>query len=359
MLTNSLMIILLTVLTVICLWDSKYKCQKEKFFDIKCGQALRGIFCLIVVLVHVPLNYQNRIQDMIGSFAYVGVTYYFMISSYGLKYSFDKKTEYFKLFWLKRIPKLLIPIILINLLITLWGLLTGNYAFDIKSILYIDEWVRILILFYFAFWLIYKIPFANGRRGWCWQDLIICGFVLVCSLLDKLTPIKITSIWPTESIGFVWGIVLYDSIDFFQRYVNKKWLQKTSIMFVLAVVLGLIYLKFKSIYFWGDYCLKIILGEVLLILILCIMVRVDISNRINLFLGRISYEVYLLHGYIFSIVRNVGKDTFNSGIYIWISIIVTIILAFVVNVISNWIYIKYHCFLEMCYNNVRIKRDKH
>lgn len=34
---------------------------------------------------------------------------------------------------------------------------------------------------------------------------MICVIVFVCSLTDKLTEIKITSIWPVECIGFIWG----------------------------------------------------------------------------------------------------------------------------------------------------------
>ena len=43
----------------------------KHFFDINNSNALRGFWCLIVVLVHIPVAHQNRIQDMIGSFAYL------------------------------------------------------------------------------------------------------------------------------------------------------------------------------------------------------------------------------------------------------------------------------------------------
>ena len=44
------------------------KQEDSHFFDKENTNALRGFWCLIVVLVHIPLLYQNRIQDMIGSF---------------------------------------------------------------------------------------------------------------------------------------------------------------------------------------------------------------------------------------------------------------------------------------------------
>lgn len=338
MVTNGLMILLLIALVFICFWNIKYECDREHYFNIKDTSALRGIFSIVVVLVHVPLNYQNTVQDMIGSFAYVGVTYYFMVSSYGLKYSYVKKENYLKSFWSQRIPKLLIPVFLVNFVYIFSELLAGNTVLNLRTVFHINDWVMVLFLFYGAFWLIYSIPCSNNRIEWCWQDVVICIFVLACSLVDKLTVVKITQIWPTECMGFMWGIILYNSIGWLKKYINNKWLMKIFMVFVIAIVIGIAYLKFKHVFFWGDYCLKIVLGIVLLSLLLGLLIRLDVSNNVNLFLGKISYEVYLLHSYIFAIVAFLGGDKIESGIFIWISIIVTIILALGIHSLSNWIY---------------------
>lgn len=55
------------------------------FFNLTNTTAMRGFWCIIVILVHIPAVYQNRIQDLMGSFAYIGVTFFFMTSAYGLK----------------------------------------------------------------------------------------------------------------------------------------------------------------------------------------------------------------------------------------------------------------------------------
>ena len=50
-----------------------------------------------------PSKFTNPIQDIIGSFAYVGVFAFFMISSFGCRTSVEKNPNYLNGFWRKRI----------------------------------------------------------------------------------------------------------------------------------------------------------------------------------------------------------------------------------------------------------------
>ena len=93
MITYGIMTFILLFLAGLLLVGAEYKPDSKHFFDIDNTNALRGFWCLIVVLVHIPAVYQNPIQDMIGSFAYIGVTFFFMTSAYGLRLAVDKKPE--------------------------------------------------------------------------------------------------------------------------------------------------------------------------------------------------------------------------------------------------------------------------
>ena len=66
------------------LWKAKLTDDTGHFFDKNNSNAMRGFWCFIVILVHTPVVYQNTIQDIMGSFAYVGVTFFFMASGFGL-----------------------------------------------------------------------------------------------------------------------------------------------------------------------------------------------------------------------------------------------------------------------------------
>lgn len=83
----------------------------------------------------------------------------------------------------------------------------------------------------------------------------------------------------------------------------------------------------------GDYCLKIFLGFVLLMLILQLIRRIKIENKVLAFLGSILYDVYLLHGIVFTIRVGVVRID-NSGAFVWSAVIITIIFAVIVKKIS-------------------------
>lgn len=75
MLTVFCMILLVLFLGFVVLYrDSDGR--KSTFFDLESTNCMRGFWCIIILLVHIPSEYQNSIQDAIGSFAYIGVTFF-------------------------------------------------------------------------------------------------------------------------------------------------------------------------------------------------------------------------------------------------------------------------------------------
>ena len=162
--TYILMLIFIVLYTGGVLSGAKYLPEKENFFDSYDSQMLKGMFCVIVVLVHVPSGYQNRIQDMIGSFAYIGVTFFFMSSAYGLKYGIKNKKNYLKHFWRRRLTALLTPVIVCKIVNIIFLIATGQKV-QLLTFFNINAWVRVLLLFYLVFWLIQYLPYKLGGSG--------------------------------------------------------------------------------------------------------------------------------------------------------------------------------------------------
>lgn len=324
MITYILMGLLLLSFAFISIWNCKYVDNANNCFDLKHTAALKGIFCILVILVHVPEANQNKIQDMLGSFAYIGVTFYFMASAYGLKYGVKHKKNYLKHFWRNRFTAILIPAIVINILSFLIKLSFRDNC-SALSIIDINDWVKLLILYYIAFYIIYGL-IPEKLLSEKYKDILLCLFVILTSLIDKFTSLKITFIWPTESIGFVYGIIFANLIQQFKAKTEVNYKMNSILLIILSLILGIAYLKFKPIYFLGDYCLKILLGFALLLTLLYITSHIRIENRFNQFLAGISYEVYLLHGIIFWALERTNFHL-SSGVFIWISIIITIVLS--------------------------------
>ena len=140
--------------------------------------------------------------------------------------------------------------------------------------------------------------------------------------------------WCPEVMGFVWGILLYRTKNRFLRILNDKWMMKSLLLCVIAGIVGIGYLKFKIIPFWGDYLLKIILGILIISFMLAINVKVSIGNRVSNYLGSISFEVYLVHILAFNVVKKIEPDM-SSGVFIFVSLILTVALASVIKRIST------------------------
>lgn len=165
MITYARMLALLSLYAMVVLLGVKYQPDKDSFFDTHDTLMLRGLFCIIVVLVHVPASYQNRIQDMIGSFAYIGVTFFFMTSAYGLKWSTLHKKNYLHHFWRKRLPAILLPQLLANVISACINVASGEQV-SFLTFIYVDSWVRILLLFYLVFWTVYRIEMHCKLTAW-------------------------------------------------------------------------------------------------------------------------------------------------------------------------------------------------
>ena len=111
---------------------------------------MRGIWCLIVILVHILVPYQNRIQDMLGSFSYIGVTFFFMTLAYVLRLGITKDPDNIRHFWRRRLPKLLIPMFLVNIVSLIFHVLEVN-GISLGILMNINGWVQWVLVCYLIF----------------------------------------------------------------------------------------------------------------------------------------------------------------------------------------------------------------
>ncbi|WP_022769270.1 acyltransferase family protein [Butyrivibrio sp. NC2007] len=327
----AIMLGILLFLAVDILFKAKIKEDSSHFFDLSNSKAMRGFWCFIVILVHVPAAYQNRIQDMIGSFAYIGVTFFFMTSGYGLALSYAKSESSLKMFWRKRLPKLLITTWVIAAIFEPLACIFLDKQPNILGIFRVSGWVLWLIICYFFFWITHLFKTKTNVLNDAICIALVVAFSLTMYFL-KHKGIVVNTIWPTECYGFAWGILLYRFKDRFIEAMSSKWIIKTIVIMVVALCFGMAYLKFKPVFFAGDYLLKVILGVAITAFVLATNVKVSYGNKINSFLGEISFEIYLLHGRVFKMVYTL-LPKLKSGVFIICSIVLTVICALVVHFI--------------------------
>ena len=332
--------ILLTALLLLALMGCVlYKAKvhtdvNQEFFNIQSTDALRGLWSIIVILVHIPKDYGNIIQDMAGSFAYVGVTFFFLISGYGLSLGILRSGTIQKGYWLKRLPKLLLPQLMVNIFSVLSFWLIFGDTITVSSLVWIARWLRWLLTCYLIFWLSHTLC-TNHK----WANAAIAICVTVFSITQyclKQRGILTQSIWPTEVFGFLWGIVLAVHYAGLKNQGQHFWFRKTALICAAALLLGVLYLKFKGVIFWGDYLLKIVLGLAIIAFILFLNLKVSIGNKALDFLGKISYELYLSHTIVINIVERALKNA-SSGVFILTVFAASLIIATIIHYICAFV----------------------
>lgn len=306
-------------------------------FSKKYTDALKSICCIVVVMVHFPPLFQNPMQDFIGSFAYVCVTLFFMISSYGMELSVEKKPDYLRHFWRNRLVSLLIPCAFVNLFAYLASIMIKGSDTPSDILWTLNSYILILLEYCVWFYCVQLLRRKlNITNHWIVDGLLIVG--VVASSLFLYLPsegaLSSTLGWCYERYGLIWGIILYRFAPHIKKWLTGHRGTKLILFLVLSMMLGLAYLKYKTVFFYGEYMLKIILGFIIIVFMLLVTIGREYSNRIIIYLGAISYEVYLIHGFVIGSLQSLAPEL-SSGKFILLTYIFTVIFADIVHRLSK------------------------
>lgn len=309
----------LTMLIVL-FYGSKKDDNETFFFSKDYTTVLKGLCCIFIVIGHTPVEYKNTLQDILSSFGYVRVTLFFMMTGYGISLCADQKVGYMKSFWRNRLAALLIPGLLVNIAaFFMHRAIRGSY--NLGDIVFIDPYIYVLLQYYVFFYLVYYGKRIYGDKV---GNIILVFGVILSSFLDYILNDEIRA-WPYERMGLVWGIILYYKYNTIKAFVHPN-VKKIVIFFALSLILGLSYVEYKYVYFWGEYLLKIILGAVLIILLFLLSSNRIWGNKVMSFFGDIYYEVFLSHLLIMQFVQTYVKNV-SSGEFILLVAALTIIFS--------------------------------
>lgn len=322
-----MMVVFLLLFATCVLFRIKICKEKEYFFSPEYTKCLKGIMCIVVVLVHIPQNYSNAIQDAIGSFGYICVTLFFLFSAYGLMYSVENKKDYIKKFPRNRLLVLLIPYFISNVLSVIFKIGQISVKDAALGVLGLGSisFVTVLIVYYILFYLINRF-LKNKTIKW----IILILLPIIYSALNYRFG---WDRWCVEELGLSYGTIIYLVFNKYIKRLSVNTIIKTILLGIISIVLGILYLKFKTVNICGDYLLKIVLGIAIILFVFAFTYIFKIKNKLLLKLGSISYEVYLLHGIAMYLIQ---KTTITqSWIYIYLTILLTVIFAYILNKFCN------------------------
>jgi peptidoglycan/LPS O-acetylase OafA/YrhL len=293
-------------LALLAFWFAR-RGDEGVFLDRSASEQLRGVAILFVMVGHIGAHVlaRNESWPVLGKF---GVSVFFLLSGFGLARSWKKRELLLKEFVFRRLSRVMIPYCTVTILIlsadyfllnrryslytmllTLGGI---NLSIAAKHIDYVRWYITVLLIWYTVFAIYMKR--SSGRQSIVW--LFVVGVILV------VVNYYITSLG-YAFLSFPCGVLIgfyYERLCSYLKRYTRGTLLMISIAGLTASYLTCEYMFAKignSVPF-----ISVVFGrEILLVGVgFWLMVTAYSAGRYRssflMFIGRYSYEVFLLHG---------------------------------------------------------------
>ncbi len=336
---NSIVLISLLVLGIPILYgiifSKKVKLANTDYFLSKQQtDSLRGIAIIMIMYSHyypligVDYNKTPVIAQLLLSFGMIGVALFLFMSGYATMISKEKKTNYLKGYIPNRIYRLYIPFIFVFLFYVILIYSNGGQV-TIQNILFVplmslpnttNWYLKVQLALYILFFILTKF-FKNSKR------VIVISFICCFVYMIVGFLCKIDNFWYESCYMFPLGMAFALYRDNILSFLNKKYIVKIGLSFLVAGILYIPYYLYGGVLFEIGYLFGITQ------LIICLSAKLLCNSLFLSFIGKISLELYLSHTLYLGILRPtlyVEENIFSYMVFM----ILSIMLAYAVNKIS-------------------------
>ena len=321
--------------------------RRENYLSLENSICLKGILAICIVICHLwgPLVLGNPSlsNGMIGNtvgricavLGYLSVALFFFLSGYGLCVQYQKKGDiYLRDFLLKRV----LPLYLINVLLIIFYslsnlLLKGEFSWQIvlQSFLFGETviskgwYLQAILVWYLFFFIVFK--FIKSSKA---QIIAMIGAFLV--YLTACLIVKLPSTWYEGVFCLPLGIIWAKYFKQVNEILSKiKWFVLSILIVGLLFAVSFVFGNFSFLPNPIRIAVKSVSACMFTILVVLFLRIIPINNIITRFLGKISLEIYVFHGFFLTLYR-CKWIYINSGIlYIALIFISSIGLAFAVH----------------------------
>lgn len=298
--------------------------------------VLKGMLSILIILSHVNFHADIPMFKSITNWGGTKVALFFFLSGYGLINSYIRVGEgYMDGFLVKRIWKIVKPLLVITLVYLGFVFLdTGKFPDAIveglllygKTPLPYSWFVYVIVLAYISFFFVFRLKIRVERK-------IAFTFIVMLFISMGLYRLGFDRAWWVSNLAFPTGLIY----GYYERQIvsfsRTKFGNLLLVPFCALMAVAIVALKVEFIY---------VFAYVFIVVFIFILISyVNIPNgRGWRILGDISYETYLVHGAMFSILR--GNTIFiqNDYMYLAVTIFFTLLMAFLFNRLFNITFIK-------------------
>ena len=317
--------------------------QNKEYLNVKSTSGLRGFLALGIIFHHIsPLV---KTGEEFSNFSYMGtyiVSIFFFLSAYGLYVQNESRENYLDNFLVKRLSKIIVPFFIISLIYMFYRFVNGqlidlNFFINLfkqgSTIIYNGWFVDIIILMYIFFYLSFKF-FQNKFLSIVFNTIfIICYICLAIKLGYNFW-------WYNSTLAFAIGLIWAKNQNKIDRFLEKYYFIVIVLVTVLLFVSHRydILLKYLHIEDSYSYALAANLDNIIFTIyfIIVFLKKINFSNVYLALIGRISFELYMIHGLVISMLAKIFVSSrVNDVLFTLFVLIISLILAWIVNKIDK------------------------
>lgn len=338
MLLDSLFILYVVLIIISVLRKGK---SNQDYLSAETSTELRGIAAIGIVFHHLSeRTHGGAFFSKLPMVGYLLVTFFFFLSGFGLLVQYKKKGDsYLQGFLKKRVLYLAVIYALDVILYAIVGNLMGQgYTLGvvIKSIFVSgvakNAWYMIVqILSYVFFFVVFRFYKSDSL-----DKKILGVFVLQTVFLAFCIVNRISSMWYLSNYGFTLGMLWANH----KPEIDRKLADSYPVVF--TAVSGL-FVLFYAVPVFTDRLLPDVQAETIRLscrlissplsvcALMTIIYKYHPCMRLWSSLGKISLEIYLIHGMVYSVLRSDYIFVNNDFIWSLLTVICSIILAIPMN----------------------------
>lgn len=335
----------------------------EDYLSIERTNILKAVMAVDVFLFHLTLSYLNvDTTFMKVASGDDAVKIFFFLSGFGLAVSYKRKGQaYLNGFLSKRFAKILVPLIIVAIINAGAFEYTGTYytydSFNLSNIyhgfidngltLVYNSWYVIeLMILYIVFYFSFKISGNNFQRG---INISVTLTMLVMGAFYMLAVYKTwLAVWFYSTYVFAFGLIWGAKEEKILTLAKKKHDYLFMIGVPASMITVIVLRMVKPIMEIGIYQVlkSLLVGPLMILGVILAGMKIRINCRVWKILGTVAYEIYLVHGLVYNLLRSNKIYIDNDVLYVCASLGIAIVLAFAVHYLSQGILKVYFKIIE-------------
>lgn len=304
------------------------------YLSINNTVEIKGFFAIVVVFHHLTQAI-NKDASLLGlkNWGYLAVAVFFFYNGYGLMLKTRERKPYVSDFY-RRILKILIPFAIMYFVYIVLDYCDGKQysVVDIVKSLVNgvpiagNLWYIIFLLFYYiVYWII--VNFCKGNKQ---KITIAIGVFLVIWLFFCIWR-KMAYLWYVSNITIMLGLVWENRRHVFDQMIKKYYAVAIGLSAVVFVSMHVLFLFIHNSFI--GYIFLIISSLFFVAFVLMYNMAIPNNSRLLRFTGKISFELYMIHGCFIKAFRSNYINIKNDYLFALLVLLCSFLAAYVFNLI--------------------------